>query len=584
MKTKINQGTRFLMTLAAVGVLILSTWGYPAQASAIARISAPTSTFVVNSTADLTDADQGDTICAAADGSCTLRAAIMQANYLNDADTIILPAGVYTLTRPGDDDVAVLGDLDVINDLTIQGAGSASTIIDGNGAVTNDRVFQILSSVKNFSMSGVTVRNGKRSDTFGMGGGLSWDGGGSSKFFLSDVVFDSNSAKYGGGLSLNYGLGGSVELDNVVLRSNTSTGAAGAGLLAAFSSNLSAFLMKGGKVYNNTGANQGGGLELEGTQDGTSIESIQNVEIYGNKASFGAGIDNYGGNHPYKIDLSDSYIHNNQALFAGAGINNYGLITITRTTLSSNSAVTYGGGLFNQNENSINQVQAIIDQSTFSGNTAQSGGGIYNDSTQTASALVTLTNTTLSGNVATHDGGGIYVNKGEVSIFSSTIAGNQVVVPSGDPYQGFGGGIFATSAIFLPMEDSLVAGNTHVYGLSLLVPDDCDGPVASFDYNLVQTTTNCLITNQATHNIYGMDPLLGVLAPNGGPTLTRLPGAKSPVIDAGAPSNCISAGGQPLTIDQRGFPRVVGSRCDIGAVELGPTGRGPIIFLPFIHQ
>ena len=115
------------------------------QASASRSTTTPQTTFVVNSTADLTDADQGDGICAAANGSCTLRAAIMQANFLPDANTITIPQGVYTFTRPGDEDAAVLGDLDIINDVTIQGAGSANTIIDGNGGVTNDRVFQISS-------------------------------------------------------------------------------------------------------------------------------------------------------------------------------------------------------------------------------------------------------------------------------------------------------------------------------------------------------------------------------------------------------------------------------------------------------
>src|SRR5947208_11529776 len=71
------------------------------------------STYVVNSTADAPDADVGDGVCAAANGACTLRAAVMQANFTAGADNIILPAGTYTLTRAGDDDAAVLGDLDI---------------------------------------------------------------------------------------------------------------------------------------------------------------------------------------------------------------------------------------------------------------------------------------------------------------------------------------------------------------------------------------------------------------------------------------------------------------------------------------
>ena len=75
--------------------------------------------------------------------------------------------------------MAVLGDLDITDDLTIQGAGSGLTIVDGNGAVTGDRVFQILASAKDVTLSGLTIRNGKKvTNTFDEGGGLYWDGGG----------------------------------------------------------------------------------------------------------------------------------------------------------------------------------------------------------------------------------------------------------------------------------------------------------------------------------------------------------------------------------------------------------------------
>ena len=100
-------------------------------------------TYHVTSTVDAPDADVGDGICASASNGCTLRAAIMQANFLTGLDTITVPSGTYLLTRPGDDDAAVLGDLDILDDLTIQGAGSGVTIVDGNGAVTGGRVFQI---------------------------------------------------------------------------------------------------------------------------------------------------------------------------------------------------------------------------------------------------------------------------------------------------------------------------------------------------------------------------------------------------------------------------------------------------------
>ncbi|MEO7064662.1 MAG: hypothetical protein ABI082_12935, partial [Dokdonella sp.] len=56
-------------------------------------------TFTVNSTLDQVDDDTTDNVCHTAANTCTLRAAVMQANRAPTAGaTIMLPAGVYTLT------------------------------------------------------------------------------------------------------------------------------------------------------------------------------------------------------------------------------------------------------------------------------------------------------------------------------------------------------------------------------------------------------------------------------------------------------------------------------------------------------
>src|ERR687895_682078 len=107
--------------------------------------------FQVNDTNDRVDANLGDGLCRTSQNTCTLRAAIQQANMLNGADTIDLPGGVYTIRLGGG---AVVdppdppgggvgfvwdpglfqdyeGDFDIGGPLTINGAGDASTIIDG---------------------------------------------------------------------------------------------------------------------------------------------------------------------------------------------------------------------------------------------------------------------------------------------------------------------------------------------------------------------------------------------------------------------------------------------------------------------
>ncbi|HKC24168.1 MAG TPA: hypothetical protein VKF32_05475, partial [Thermoanaerobaculia bacterium] len=99
--------------------------------------------LTVNSPGDAIDANPGDFTCETQTGNktCTLRAAVMEANR-NSGSTIILPAGTWNLTIPpsGLDDETT-GDLNLDADVTISGAGASVTIIE---AVTlGDRVFRI---------------------------------------------------------------------------------------------------------------------------------------------------------------------------------------------------------------------------------------------------------------------------------------------------------------------------------------------------------------------------------------------------------------------------------------------------------
>jgi CSLREA domain-containing protein len=57
--------------------------------------------FVVDTTTDAVDAAAGDGTCATTAATCSLRAAVQEANALAGADTIELPAGTYVLTLGG---------------------------------------------------------------------------------------------------------------------------------------------------------------------------------------------------------------------------------------------------------------------------------------------------------------------------------------------------------------------------------------------------------------------------------------------------------------------------------------------------
>ncbi len=585
--------------IARFGLIIASLLTLPLNLIGSSRLTlaaapAAANTFTVNSTNDTPAADPATGICADASGKCSLRAAIMVANFVKGTNTIILPAGVYLLTRPGYDDAALVGDLDIGSDLSIQGAGPGLTIVDGNGAVTGDRVFQVLNTVSNVTLSGMTIRNGKSvASTVGTigGGGILIEGAGN--LTLSNVILEGNMALNGGSLYANLtAQGGVVTLDHVIVRNNTVTDGgvgAGAGVFLSVLSGNSSADVHDSQVYGNTADGTGGGFFVSGTD--LAHWSIERSQIYSNSADAGAGIGNF-----LPLTLTDSWLHDNHANVDGGGIEAFSPLAISRTTLAANTAKRYGGGIFDlaTGNTALYNDFANITQSTLSGNAAHEGGGIYHDGYINFNSVLTLTNSTLSGNVAYHpsgvtdsaNGGGLYLYSGQAQLFNTTVAANVISINLFPANTGTGGGLYVnnTSAIsVLTVENSIIAKNVRSSGILLNVPDDCDstgGTTGTLAFDLFTTTTNCFVTGGQVGNIVGQDPLLGPLASNGGDTQTMNLFPASPAIDTGATAGCSGAGGVPITVDQRGYPRPVGPACDIGAVEYNPNAS--TTYLPAI--
>jgi hypothetical protein len=493
---------------------------------------AQAATFTVNTTNDTSDADLGDSVCLDLNGKCSVRAAVMQANFTNaigPSNTIVIPAGTYTLTRPGNDDTAVIGDLDIAQTMTLQGAGSGLTIIDGNGAVTGDRVFQILSSAKETSLSGMTIRNGSKvAGVFDSGGGLYWDGGNDARLHLTDVIFENNSSHYGGGLYLNYlGFSDVVTLDRVILRNNIATTAAGGGLAVNFS-DFAGFDMTNCQVYGNT-AFQGGGLYFQGSPSfAPQFVRIETTDIYANAAGHGGGFDN-GLSRTNTVVFLNCNLYNNTSAGFGGAIENYGTLVVSNTALYANSAATMGGGIYNE------------------------------------AGTVTVATSTLSGNSATNGSGGAIFNNvtilnvgGTLNLFNSTIASNSAV-------NGLGGGVTNTSASTMNARNTIIAGNTGLSG-----GPDFAGTVASPQYDLIGNSSGFHTSGgPPLACVFNVDPRLGPLRDNGGPTLTHalLPG--SPAIDAGNGGPTIDQRGAPRPVDDPAVPNAApGDGRDIGAFEL----------------
>ena len=232
------------------------------------------------------------------------------------------------------------------------------------------------------------------------------------------------------------------------------------------------------------------------------------------------------------VNVINSVFSGNSASANGGALSNYGTVTITDSTFSSNSSAggAGGGGAI------LNSQVLTINGSTFSGNTAGgsgSGGAVFN-----TSPTATITNSTFYGNSADFSGGAI-ITTNALTITNSTISGNSA-------YPGTGGGISIQGNI-TNLSNTIIANSTS--------GGDC------LNFGTIGTNTNNLIEDGSCSPTLSGDPHLGPLQDNGGPTQTMAFGAGSPAVNAGDNANC------PAT-DQRGQSRPQGSRCDIGAYEV----------------
>lgn len=158
---------------------------------------------------------------------CTLRAAIMEANALPGADTIIVPYSAHiVLTLTGrNENAAATGDLDVTDPVTISTPNvstSARAIIDANGI---DRVFDIRPGAGNVSLINLSIRNGNANDaTTYVGGGIRADGNGTgSTLSVLYCELTGNAANSGGAIWVGSVLNRSLYLFDSAVHGNVIT-------------------------------------------------------------------------------------------------------------------------------------------------------------------------------------------------------------------------------------------------------------------------------------------------------------------------------------------------------------------------
>jgi hypothetical protein len=342
------------------------------------------------------------------DGLLSLREAVIQANALPGADTINLPAGSYSLSLAGaGEDNAATGDLDIRDGLTIVGAGSDMTTING---AQLDRVFQIFGA--SLSISRVAVTGGRSAQ------GAAFDTQqGALKItqcqIWGDATLGDGADGMGGAISL---VGGSLEVVQSAIWSNSAYALGGSA--------------RGGAIYNLGGA-----------------VTIVNSSLYGNVAfgyfggsALGGGVYSSGGSLAI---TNSSLLGNSTANIGGAGGVSMGggiyfadgMLDITNSDVfgctvrdPSLSVGAQGGGIF------VAGGTATITNSFFDSNTAGSGPGLSKGgAVYVAGGSLDILNCTFESNRSDNGpGGALYIAGGTVRISKNTLFMGNLAVSDPD--------------------------------------------------------------------------------------------------------------------------------------------------------
>ncbi len=295
----------------------------------------------------------------------------------------------------------------------------------------------------------------------------------------------------------------------------------------------------------------------------------------------------------------------------GGGILNGALLGIVsgRSTLrlnevnvSNNLATTLGGGVATRLGSETIITKSLISENICNGVPFIPGGDAGGGGVSNVVSTTTIMNSTVTNNNSLAAAGGILNAAGQMHLTNNTITHNESTL--------VGGGVVSLVGVIPPLgvtnlRNTIIAENKSLFGTDLL-SSDVLGALGSFNslgHNLIGNNLNVEVYFEASVFVgtapqpnvnldlvgsIGVDrmiinPLLGPLQNNGGPTDSRLPSAFSPVMNAG--NNCVytntcavNPGGmnpiRALLFDQRvNVVRLMDSRVEIGSIEvpLAPT-------------
>jgi hypothetical protein len=420
------------------------------------------------------------------------------------------------------------------------------------------------------------------------GGGAIWAQGATTitRSTLSDNTLIGGASSAGiGGSALGGGVfcKGTTTITASTLSGNTLIGNTG---------NLTSLIDDGGDGGGNA---DGGGLFVDYRGTATISASV----LSGNKLTGGSGSinnskavirENVGGHAQgggvyaqlnSQVTISDSILSGN-TLTAGNGR------FVSGTVKGSIGGSASGGGVY------AYDAAATITASTLSGNvvtggsadggsaipgTAQGGGASFVGGTNYKIINATVADNRAIGGpsasvVSSASGGGLFFgsdasgNKATAALTNITVAGNKASLPQGTGGNTTGGGIENDAGV-VTLVNTLVALNQAITG-----PDYAGTAGAGSGHNLIGKADGSAGFSAALGDRLGtaanpLDPRLGPLQLNGGPTPTLALLSGSPALDAGVNSAQSVTG--PFDQRGQGLARVANGTIDIGAFEAQPS-------------
>ncbi len=424
-----------------------------------------------------------------------------------------------------------------------------TTVIDGGGTVTlagggANRILQVPNgtslSVRNLRfVKGAAAQSANRD--IGAGGAIA--GGYKSHVEVVSSSFENNTAGLGGG-AVYVGTGSSLSIVRSTFQGNSSWyGGAVYSLLSQLEVIDSTFT--GNSTTTGGGMGEGGAIGTDGASMIAAGGRGGEIRVCGSTFTGNTGHGSGGGVYLWAY-VPDRIIVERDA-FKGNAIkpNDSGSVGLgggARLSIGPTQYAASGGSV-------------TVDGTSVVSNSGGDGGGLYVDCLPSC----TITNSTFYGNSATAFGGAIMGDGHHDD--NDTFAENE----AGD----HGGALWGNK---IEISNSVFAGNAahNPWGQAMAC-----GATATGSHVVQWLTSGRDRSTPCVAQLIAADPLLGPPAANGGSTLTMMPAANSPVLNAGA-------GCEP--VDQRGAARSV-SRCDVGAVQRGalapasPTqaGASPIL-------